>query len=336
MITLTGITASGTPHLGNYVGAIRPALDGAAAACDGQHYFFLADYHALIKNHDPEAVHRSTMEIAATWLACGLDPQRVLLYRQSDIAEIPQLAWLLSCCAAKGLLNRAHAYKDAVAANRQAGEDEDRAISMGLFCYPVLMAADILMFNAARVPVGRDQLQHLEMARDIAARFNHRYGDHFRLPEAAHADDAAVLPGLDGRKMSKSYNNTIPLFCSSARLKKAINKIKTDLREPGQPKDPEDSAIFALWRAFADAAATDEMRREFASGIAWGEAKARLFRLIDGHLAAPRARYEELMADPQRLEQLLLDGAQRARRQSAPFMERLRHAVGIRPLTGGG
>ena len=330
MTTLTGITASGTPHLGNYVGAIRPALEGAAGA--GQHCFFLADYHALIKNHDPEAVHRSTMEIAAAWLACGLDPRRVLLYRQSDIAEIPQLAWLLSCCAAKGLLNRAHAYKDAVAANRRAGDDEDRAISMGLFCYPVLMAADILLFNAARVPVGRDQLQHLEMARDIAARFNHRYGEHFRLPEAVVAYDAAVLPGLDGRKMSKSYNNAIPLFCSSAALKKAINRIKTDLLEPGQPKDPDGSAVFALWRAFADRAATDDMRRAFAEGIAWGEAKARLFRLIDAQLAAPRARYAALMADPQQLEKLLLDGAQRARRQCAPFMERLRRAVGIRPL----
>src|SRR5690606_39061881 len=201
---LTGITTTGTPHLGNYVGAIRPAI-AASRHGEVESFFFLADYHALVKCEDAERVRRSTLEIAASWLACGLDPDRVYFYRQSDIPEIPELAWILACSTAKGLLNRAHAYKAAVDANQQADEDADAGITMGLYLYPVLMAADILTFNAHRVPVGRDQIQHIEMARDIAARFNHRYGDHFTLPEAQVDEAVATLPGLDGRKMSKSY-----------------------------------------------------------------------------------------------------------------------------------
>ncbi len=216
---LTGITTSGTPHLGNYVGAIRPAI--AASREDGvQSFFFLADYHALIKCDDPQRIERSRLEIAATWLAAGLDPQRVCFYRQSDIPETPELTWLLTCVTAKGQMNRAHAYKAALDANLEAGEDPDAGITMGLYSYPILMAADILLFNAHRVPVGRDQAQHIEMARDVAQRFNHLFGqghDLFVLPQADIEESVALLPGLDGRKMSKSYDNIIPLFEGGAR-----------------------------------------------------------------------------------------------------------------------
>ena len=237
-IVLTGITTSGTPHLGNYVGAIRPAIE-ASRREDTESFFFLADYHALIKCQDPERVKQSRLEIAATWLACGLDTDKATFYRQSDIPEISELNWLLTCVTGKGLMNRAHAYKASVDENVNNGQDPDYGVTMGLFCYPVLMAADILAFNANKVPVGRDQIQHIEMARDIAARFNHLFGQHFLLPEAVVAeDDSAILKGLDGRKMSKSYNNTIPLFDTEKKLKKGINKIVTNLLEPGEPKDP--------------------------------------------------------------------------------------------------
>jgi tryptophanyl-tRNA synthetase len=329
---LTGITTTGTPHLGNYVGAIRPAI-AASHRDDVESFYFLADYHALIKCHDPELVSRSTREIAATWLACGLEPEKVFFYRQSDIPEIPELTWILTCMTAKGLMNRAHAYKAAVQANQEAGEDPDFAITMGLYSYPVLMAADILMFRAHQVPVGRDQVQHVEMARDIAQRFNHHYGEHFVLPGAVVDDDVAVLQGLDGRKMSKSYGNTIPLFLPPKQLQKHVNRIKTNLQEPGEPKDPDSSTVFQIWQAFATPAQTEEMRREFAAGIAWGEVKRRLFELLDATLAEPRRRYEELMAQPELIERLLREGAERARAESAPFLRTLRAATGIRPVS---
>ncbi len=325
---LTGITTTGTPHLGNYVGAIRPAIE-ASRQPDTLCFYFLADLHSLIKNQDPGLLRRSTGEIAATWLACGLDASRVVFYRQSDIAEIPELCWLLSCMTAKGLMNRAHAYKAAVQSNLDAGQDADFGITMGLYGYPVLMAADILMFGADRVPVGRDQIQHVEMARDIAQRFNHHYGEHLVLPSAVVDDDVAVLSGLDGRKMSKSYGNTIPLFLPEKQLQKHINRIKTNLQVPGEPKNPDDSTVFEIWQAFASVEQREEMRREFAAGIAWGEAKQRLFELLNGQLCEPRARYEELMAQPALIEKLLREGAERARSYSRPLLERLREAVGL-------
>ena len=328
---LTGITTTGTPHLGNYVGAIRPAIT-AAASSDVESYLFLADYHALIKCSDPEQVQRSTLEIAATWLALGLDTDRAVFYRQSDIPEITELTWILNCNAAKGLMNRAHAYKAAVQANQEAGEDPDYAVTMGLFSYPVLMAADILMFRAHDIPVGRDQIQHVEMARDIAQRFNHNFAELFVLPQAVVDDNVAVLQGLDGRKMSKSYNNTIPLFESEKRLKKAINKVKTNLLEPGEPKATEGSTVFQLWSAFSDANAIESMRQAFAEGIAWGEAKKRLFERINDELRAPREEYERLIADPAHIEAVLRTGAERARAESAPLMARVREAVGIRAM----
>lgn len=329
-ITLTGITTTGTPHLGNYVGAIKPAIE--ASKTEGQYFYFLADYHALIKTQDADRVHQSTKEIAATWLALGLDTNKAVFYRQSDIPEITELTWFLTCVAAKGLMNRAHAYKDAVQKNLDAGDDPDSAINMGLFSYPILMAADILVFNATHVPVGRDQIQHIEMARDIAQRFNHLYGKRFNIPEAVIGKEGSVLRGLDGRKMSKSYNNTIPLFLGEKQLRKHINKIKTNLLEPGQPKDADDSTVFQLWSAFADESQTKWMRDQFAEGIAWGEAKKQLFELIDAELQAPRARYMELLETPEVIEAELVKGAEKARALAKPLLDDLRNSVGIRPL----
>jgi tryptophanyl-tRNA synthetase len=335
---LTGITTSGTPHLGNYVGAIRPAL-AASRTPDVESFYFLADYHALIKVQDPVRVQRSTLEIAATWLACGLDPARVWFYRQSDLPETTELTWLLTCVAGKGILNRAHAYKASVDRNRAEGLDDDAAVTAGLFMYPVLMAADILLFNAHKVPVGRDQIQHIEMARDFGQRFNHLYGEpvgleYFTLPEAVVEEQVATLPGLDGRKMSKSYDNTIPLFASREQLRKLIAGIVTDSRAPGEAKDADSSNVFQLYQAFASAEEAAAMRQAFADGIAWGEAKTRLFERIDLEIAPLRERYEALIAKPNVIEQQLRDGAQRLRVQYAtPLLARLREAVGLRDLS---
>lgn len=330
---LTGITTTGTPHLGNYVGAIRPAI-AASRDSSVDTFYFLADYHALIKCQDPTQVQQSTREIAATWLALGLDTDTSVFYRQSDVPEITELTWILTCVTAKGLMNRAHAYKAAVAANEEDGEDPDYGVTMGLFSYPILMAADILMFNAHRVPVGRDQIQHLEMARDIGQRFNHLYGETFALPEAVVDDHVAVLNGLDGRKMSKSYGNTIPLFSPEKKLQKLINKIKTNLLEPGEPKDPDDSTVFQIWQAFANTAQTEEMRAKFAEGIGWGQAKKELFELINGDIKEARERYEELLANPDYIEQVLAKGAEKARNEAAQQLGKVRNAVGIRSLVG--
>ncbi|TBU96656.1 tryptophan--tRNA ligase [Phytopseudomonas dryadis] len=329
---LTGITTTGTPHLGNYAGAIRPAIVASRSA-DMDSFYFLADYHALIKCDDPLRIQRSRLEIAATWLACGLDVNKATFYRQSDIPEIPELCWLLTCVAGKGLLNRAHAYKAAVDKNVEAGEDPDAGVTMGLFSYPVLMAADILMFNAQRVPVGRDQIQHVEMARDIAQRFNHLFGqgrELFALPEAVIEEDVATLPGLDGRKMSKSYDNTIPLFASAKQLKDAIARIVTDSKLPGEPKDPDSSHLFTLYQAFAAPTQQADFRAALQDGLSWGEAKQALFTLLDGELGEARERYHALIERPAELEDILLAGAAKARRIATPFLGELREAVGLR------
>ncbi|WP_407312179.1 tryptophan--tRNA ligase [Pseudomonas sp. nanlin1] len=329
---LTGITTTGTPHLGNYAGAIRPAIV-ASRQSDADSFYFLADYHALIKCDDPLRIQRSRLEIAATWLASGLDVERVTFYRQSDIPEIPELTWLLTCVAAKGLLNRAHAYKASVDKNVETGEDPDAGISMGLYSYPVLMAADILMFNAHKVPVGRDQIQHVEMARDIGQRFNHLFGqgkEFFVMPEALIEESVATLPGLDGRKMSKSYDNTIPLFTSAKDMKSAISRIVTDSRAPGEAKDPDDSHLFTLFQAFATPGQAAEFREQLLQGLGWGEAKQRLFTLLDAELGEARERYHGLVERPADLEDILLAGAVKARKVASPFLEQLREAVGLR------
>lgn len=328
---LTGITTTGTPHLGNYVGAIRPAI-AASGNPDTESFLFLANYHALIKCQDAERIRQSSLEIAATWLACGLDPAKVTFYRQSDVPEIMELTWILTCWTAKGLMNRAHAYKAAVQENEAAGNDPDKAVTMGLYSYPILMAADILMFRANKIPVGRDQIQHVEMARDVAQRFNHHYGEHFVLPEAVVDDTSDVLQGLDGRKMSKSYDNTIPLFLSEKKLQKAINKIVTNLQEPGEPKDPDSSTVFQIYRAFANAEQTLSMREAFEGGIGWGDAKKQLFALINEQIGEARERYEQLMASPAQVEDALQAGAAKARKESVPLLKAVREAVGIGPL----
>ena len=328
---LTGITTSGTPHLGNYVGSIRPAVQ-ASLGSEVESFYFLADYHALIKTGDPVRIQRSTLEVAASWLAAGLNPDRVVFYRQSDIPEIPELTWFLACILGKGVLNRAHAYKAAIDKNTAAGVDADADVTMGLFMYPVLMGADILMFNAHKVPVGRDQVQHIEMARDMANGFNHRYGEHFVIPEAVIEDKVATLPGLDGRKMSKSYDNTIPLFASRSQLQKLIAGIVTDSRTPGQAKSTEGSALFQIYRAFASDDETDHLRLAFANGIAWSDAKQQVFDRIDRELSPMRETYHALINDPARMETILAAGAARARAIAMPFMHQLRHAVGLRDL----
>ena len=332
---LTGITTTGTPHLGNYVGAIRPAI--AASREPGvESFFFLADFHALIKCDDPARIERSRIEIAASWIAAGLDPERVTFYRQSDIPETPELTWLLTCVTAKGQMNRAHAYKASVDANEAAGEEPDAGITMGLFSYPILMAADILLFNAHRVPVGRDQVQHIEMARDVAQRFNHVFGagkELFVLPQAEIEEAVATLPGLDGRKMSKSYDNTVPLFQGGAKaLKDAIARIVTDSKLPGEPKDPEGAHLVTIHDAFASAEQRASFHADLRAGLAWGEAKQRVVDLIEAHVGPMRERYEHLMAHPEQIEEILLLGARKARAVATPFLAELRDAVGLRKM----
>ncbi|MEE8624680.1 MAG: tryptophan--tRNA ligase [Acidiferrobacterales bacterium] len=331
-IYLTGITTTGTPHIGNYVGAIRP---GIAASKDKskKNFYFLADYHALAKAEDPERINRSTLEIAAAWLALGLDTENAVFYRQSDIQEIPHLTWILTSVTAKGLMNRAHSYKAIVQANSESGNrDPDKGIMMALYSYPILMAADILMFRSTKVPVGRDQQQHVEMTRDIAQRFNHRYGNIFTIPEAAISDSTAVLAGLDGRKMSKSYNNIIPLFADEKSLRKLIMKIKTNSLEPGEPKDTAGSTLYDMYRAFATEDEVRNIEKKYAEGIAWGEMKEVLFEYINEHIKPARDEYQRLIDDPAIVEKELLKGAEKAREISVPYLDEIRYAVGIRKL----
>ena len=330
---LTGITPTGIPHLGNYVGAIRPAIEEIHSE-KIQSYLFLADYHALIKGCDPKDIHQSALKIAATWLAFNFDTDLVTFYRQSDVPEIMELNWIVSCTITKGLMNRAHAYKAAVQANQDTGEvDSDKGIVMGLFNYPILMAADILMFNANRVPVGRDQIQHLEMTRDIANRMNHRYKTKFVLPEAVVGKKTAILHGLDGRKMSKSYNNTIPLFVPEKKLLQLIRKIKTNSLKPGQPKDPETCTLFQIFSAFATEPVISAKRLQYEEGAGWDDLKKQLFDYLNNILKKPREQYNRLMKDPAFIEAELKKGAVKARDEAVPFLKDIRNKVGIRPFT---
>lgn len=331
-IYLTGITTTGTPHIGNYVGAIRPGIE-ASKDPSKKNYYFLADYHALAKAEGPDRVHQSSLEIAAAWLALGLDTDNAVFYRQSDINEIPHLTWILTSATAKGLMNRAHSYKAVVQANEENGnKDPDKGIMMALYSYPILMAADILMFKSTKIPVGRDQKQHVEMTRDIAQRFNHRYGDILVVPEAVISDDTALLAGLDGRKMSKSYNNIIPLFADEKKLRKLIMKIKTNSLEPGEPKDTEGSTLYDIYKAFATPDEVSDIEKRYADGIAWGEMKQVLFEYINEHIKPARAEYQKLIDDPTVIEQELMKGAEKAREVSVPYLEEIRRAIGIRKL----
>lgn len=330
---LTGINTTGTLHLGNYCGAIRPCIR-ASKREDVESFFFMADLHALIKCQDPSRIELSRMQIAAAWLAAGLDPESVTFYRQSDIIEIPLLNWMFNCVCPKGLMNRAHAYKAMLEANAAQSEDPDNGVSMGLFCYPILMAADILMFNANLVPVGRDQTQHLEMARDIATRFNNLYGvqkDFFVMPYEQIDDDVEILPGLDGRKMSKSYNNVIPLFEGGSKaLEQAIGRVVTDSKLPGEPKDPDSTSLTKIFDAFATPEEREAFRAELRGGLGWGEAKKRLVNQIEAEIGPMREKYAYYTTHTDELEDILQAGAEKARKLSVPFMERLREAVGLR------
>lgn len=327
---LTGIKPTGTPHLGNLLGAIRPALR-IAADDTVRAFYFIADYHALTTVHDRAEMARLTREVAATWLALGLDPERVLFYRQSDVPETFELAWILACFTPKGWMNKAHAYKARTAENEAAGSsDLDAGIDMGLYSYPVLMAADILLFEADLVPVGEDQKQHIEIARDLAQRINHAYGAALlKLPSALIEAGTAVIPGRDGRKMSKSYDNVLPLFAPPRQLRKLVNAIVTDSSPPEAPKDPATSVVFKIFEQFAPGDATLALRRRYAEGISWGDAKAALFDVLEPQLAEPRERYHALIADPRKLDEVLALGRDRARALARPVIDRLRQAIGI-------
>jgi len=313
-IILTGIKPTGTIHLGNYFGAIRPALDSAR---DPNHEcrYFIADVHALNLGLHGADLRASTLDIAAAWMACGLDPNRTLFYRQSDVPEILQLATLLQPLTAKGLMNRAHAYKAKSAANREAGKDPDEGVNMGLYTYPILMAADILAFDTDLVPVGADQVQHVEMAVDIAQAANRRWGqDVLKAPAALVGGEAAVVPGADGRKMSKSYGNVVPLFADAATLKKLVRKVPTDSLAPDAPKNPQSNPLAAWMRCVTTAAEADDFEAQLREGkLGWGEAKDRVAGALDDALLPLRDRYQGLRADEDGLEARLTEGAQRAR-----------------------
>ncbi|MBF0362849.1 MAG: tryptophan--tRNA ligase [Oligoflexia bacterium] len=346
---LTGIKPTGTPHLGNYLGAIRPALEFVENESRNESrnesglesYYFMADYHALTTVHDPKVLKNYIREVAATWLAFGLNVDKTVFFRQSDIPQVMELSWILACFTSKGLMNRAHAYKALLEQNSSNEDDPDAGINMGIYTYPILMAADILLFDTDLVPVGQDQVQHIEIARDIAKAFNSRYAtegavnttenaaDILKLPTALIRKEVAVLPGLDGRKMSKSYNNTIPLFLPSEKLRKLIMKIKTDSTDPSAPKNPDDSLIFTIYAGFASEEQKSKMRERFLSGISWGVAKQELFELMDSFLHEPREKYNLLINNPDEIDKLLLKGKEKALVVAQKTIDRLRLAIGI-------
>lgn len=324
---LTGIKPTGTPHIGNYIGAIKPAL--SLSVENNRCLYFIADYHALTIIRDPELLQQLYYEVAATWLAMGLDPSKVIFYRQSDIPEVFELNWILACSAPKGLMNRAHAYKAIVAENQEAGiKDLDKGVNMGLFTYPILMAADILLFKTDLVPVGKDQVQHVEIARDIATKFNNDFGDIFRIPKYVVGEETAVIPGLDGRKMSKSYGNTIPLFIQPEKLRKLVFRIKTDSSQPDEPKDPSNSTIFHIYKEFATKEQINDLQKRYLEGISWGEAKKELFEVMNTFLEKPRRIYYELMEDKGQIDAILRDGAEKAREIAIPLIEEIRKGIG--------
>ena len=329
-VALTGIKPTGLPHVGNWLGMIRPglalALDPTVVA-----FYFIADGHALTSLRDRAELRRLTLEVAATWLAFGLDPVQTVLYRQSDVPEVYELAWLLACMTPKGFMNKAHAYKAARDANVAAGSDEDAGVNIGLYTYPVLMAADILAVDADLVPVGQDQVQHVEITRDVAQRINHLYGEGtLAMPDARVSTEVATVPGLDGRKMSKSYDNTLPCFLGAKALRKAVMRIQTDSTPPEAPKDPDGSLVFQIHRAVLTVPEAAVLADRYRAGISWGEAKGALADDLESRLAGPREAYERWMADPKGVDDLLRDGARRVHEITGPVLERVRSAMGVR------
>ena len=327
---LTGITPSGYPHLGNYIGAIKPSLDLLDEKCES--FLFIADLHALIKISDPEQLNQLTHSIALAWMASGLDPQKTYFYRQSDVPEITELAWILSCITEKGLLNRSHAYKAAMDTNKASGrKDTDEGISMGLFSYPLLMACDILAPNATHVPVGKDQKQHLEIARDIAEKFNNKYGQVFNIPEAVINVEKTVL-GTDGRKMSKSYNNIVPILSSEKDLKKSIMTIVTNSQEPGEKKDWKENTLFSIYSSFASDNQIADMKNKFEDGIGWGDAKNIVFNDLNDLIKPIRDKYLELESKKSDTEEILQTNAKEVRNHTQSLVNKVKELVGIKKL----
>ncbi|MBM7554345.1 tryptophan--tRNA ligase [Thalassobacillus pellis] len=326
--TITGVKPTGTPHIGNYIGAIKPAID-LSKNNSRECFYFIADLHALNSIYKRAELKQLTYEVAATWLALGLDTEESLFYRQSDIPELVQLQWVLSAATSKGLMNRAHAYKAKVAENQADGKEEDDGVNMGLFNYPIMMAADILMFQSDDVPVGKDNIQHIEMARDIAQSFNRNYGYTFKLPEAVIAEDTAVIPGTDGRKMSKSYGNTIPIFTEEKELEKRIKRIRTDSTAPDEPKDTKGSTLFELYRAFATKVETKQMSEAFASGIGYGTVKQELFMVMNRELSGPRKEFHTLLKDKVIIDRLLTKGKEKVQPVANLMMEEVYRKIGL-------
>lgn len=322
---ITGIKPTGNLHIGNYFGAMKPLFEMSK---EYQTLFFIADYHALNYIKSAQELKDYTLKLAASYLACGLDPEKIIFFRQSDIPEVFELNWIISNVTPKGLLNRAHAYKAIVEENTQNGVDKDSGVNMGLYNYPILMAADILLYNIKYVPVGLDQKQHCEIARDIAQMFNSRYGETFVLPEPKIDKEIAVIPGLDGRKMSKSYNNTIELFCDEKTLQKTVNKIVTDSRLPGEPKD-EDNSLARLYKLFATKEDYKDFAKELKEGLAWGEAKKKLFELMNNYIKPMRDKYNYYLTNPKEIEKILSLGAQKAREIAKETILKVRKKIGV-------
>jgi tryptophanyl-tRNA synthetase len=325
---LTGVKPTDYPHWGNYIGAMKPAIS-LSQQPDVKPVLFIADYHAMTSYLEPKKLEEMTYGVTATWLACGLDPKKCLIYKQSDIPETFELMWILSCQSPKGLMNRAHAYKAKVQANTEAGnKDLDDGVNMGLYCYPILMAADILLFSADEVPVGEDQVQHVEIARDLAQKFNNTYGELLKLPKFITQKNK-LLPGLDGRKMSKSYNNHIPLFLESGKLRKTIMKIVTDSTPPEAPKSTEGSLLFTLYKEFATEDQVEELKQKYERGVGWGEVKQMLFEVVEAQVAPMRDEFNKISQDQAYLSSILKTGAERAREQATQTLQKLRKAMGI-------
>lgn len=326
-IALTGIKPTGQPHIGNYLGMIKPALELAE---DYQALYFIADYHALTTVKNKKELEGLTYQVTATWLALGLNPDDVIFFRQSDIPEVFELAWVLACFTSKGLLNRAHAYKTIVEDNMAAGREEDKGINTGLYTYPVLMAADILLYGSHVVPVGLDQQQHLEITRDVAMMFNSNYREVLVVPEAVIRKEVMTISGLDGRKMSKSYNNVIPIFAPSNQVRKQVMRIVTDSKRPEEPKDPDECNVFAIYRHFAEADAIEAKRQLYVDGgLAYGDMKNELYELLETTFSAQRDQYDTLMKDRRELDRVLENGVKKARDIAVPIMRKVRKAVGV-------
>ncbi len=316
---LSGIQPSGELHIGNYFGMMKPSIElQEQMEC----FYFIADYHALTQMPEPEQLRQRVWNVAVDFLSCGLDPEKALFFRQSDVPEVTEIAWILSCLVPVGLLERCHSYKDKVARGLPANS--------GLFSYPVLMAADILAYDSTHVPVGEDQKQHLEVTRDIALRFNNNYGEKLTVPEALIRNEVAAVPGIDGRKMSKSYENTIPLFDSEKKMRKNIMRIVTDSTPVEEPKDPDNCNVFALYRLFAGDAEVEDLRKRYqAGGFGYGHAKQELFEKCRDYLAPFRERREQFANNPSYVEDILQHSAQKGRTVARETLNRLRSAVGL-------